>query len=711
MSRLYSLPKFVKSIMREEKEMGSNFKFLFIGMVLISIVFCNLQGVFAQSAPYPPSPIITNIQFNDNIVRQASDCDNWPMTWGDDDNLYTAFGDGWGWAAGLSSKACLGTVRVSGGPTDFSGQNLAVVNSVNGSCHKATGILMIDGVLYLWARRDSGRLWKSFNRGQDWLDTGITMEQSDGSFHALHFCQFGKNYSGARDQYIYVYGTGNQGGAGDIFLFRVLKNELENKNSYEFYVGLDTNGNPIWNTDITQRVPIVSDASPRARDARIIYNAGINRYILTYTWYTDLTGAIAILDAPEPWGPWTTVFYTSQWDQGFTFEYNFPTKWISSDGKTMYMVFSGTGINDAFVVRKVTLSVAPQDVTAPTTPQSLNVTAQGENQIDLTWQAASDPESGISRYNIYRGGSNVGQSTTTSFSDTGLNEGVTYTYEVSAVNDVGLESTKSTSVYATTIADTTLPTITSVNVSGNPNQVIVVFSEPVEQASAENITNYNIDNAIVVSGALLDSDQKTVTITTSSHTDGVTYSLIVDNVKDLASTPNMIATNTMKSYTFVLQLVINNLTVSSGQTYETVQNGLQDGELVYIDRTYTHSSAPASVQGATYIKTANDDKLLSGSSFITFDVNQDATVYVAHDDRVTTKPSWMTSFTNTGDDLVIDSQGHSIWKKDFTAGTITLGGNEGGGNSSMYTVIVVGQGTNPTPDTTPPAPPMGLTIL
>ena len=354
--------------------------------------------------------------------------------------------------------------------------------------------------------------------------------------------------------------------------------------------------------------------------------------------------------------------------------------------------------------------IKPSDTTPPSTPQQLNASPQSENQINLTWQAANDPESGISNYKIYRDGVNIGQPTTTSFLDTGLNEGATYTYEVSSVNGAGLESTKSTSVSATTIADITSPTITSVNTSGNPNQVIVVFSESVEQASATDISNYSIDNAIVVSGISLGSDQKTVTITTSSHTDGVTYSLIVNNVKDRASTPNMIATNTTKSYTFVLQLVISNLTVSSGQAYEIVQNGLLDGVLVFIDRTYVYSGVPVLVEGATYIKTANDDKLSSGSSFITFDVNQDVSIYVAHDDRITTKPSWMVSFNDNGVDLVIASQGHSIWKKDFTTGTITLGGNEGGSSSSMYTVIVVGQGTNSTPDTTPPAIPMGLRI-
>lgn len=141
------------------------------------------------------------------------------------------------------------------------------------------------------------------------------------------------------------------------------------------------------------------------------------------------------------------------------------------------------------------------------------------------------------------------------------------------------------------------------------------------------------------------------------------------------------------------QLVISNLTVASGQPYEVVDNGLLNGSLVYIDRNYTYSSVPAMLQGATYIKTANDDKLSVGSSFITFDVNQDVDVYVAHDDRIITKPSWLTSFTDIGDDLVIATQVYSIWKKGFTAGAITLGGNIGVNyDSSMYSIIIVVSG-------------------
>jgi len=140
-------------------------------------------------------------------------------------------------------------------------------------------------------------------------------------------------------------------------------------------------------------------------------------------------------------------------------------------------------------------------------------------------------------------------------------------------------------------------------------------------------------------------------------------------------------------------LVISSLSPGS---YQVVYDALNAGQLLYVDRTVGYASVPSSYQGKTFIKTANDDKHSSGDSFMSFDINRDASVYVAHDDRLTTKPSWLSSFTDTGDDLVDDSGESvhlSLYKKDFSASTVTLGGNEGGGqpNCSMYTVVVIEQ--------------------
>ncbi len=152
------------------------------------------------------------------------------------------------------------------------------------------------------------------------------------------------------------------------------------------------------------------------------------------------------------------------------------------------------------------------------------------------------------------------------------------------------------------------------------------------------------------------------------------------------------------------ELIVSNLNVSSNRNYEVVSDGLQDGAIVYTDRGYTFTTVPSSLQGATYIKTANDDKNLSGSSFLTFDVNQDVTVYIAYDDRISVKPSWLSLYTDIGDNIDTGMQ-FSLYAKNFSAGTITLGGNEGGGNSSMYSVIIQGASSM---DIVSPKPPTKL---
>jgi hypothetical protein len=70
-------------------------------------------------------------------------------------------------------------------------------------------------------------------------------------------------------------------------------------------------------------------------------------------------GGFGIYDAPEPWGPWTTVFYTEQWDVGPGESSSLPTKWMSGDGRTVHLVFSA---EDSFSVRRATLDVAPSEM-------------------------------------------------------------------------------------------------------------------------------------------------------------------------------------------------------------------------------------------------------------------------------------------------------------------------------------------------------------
>lgn len=90
------------------------------------------------------------------------------------------------------------------------------------------------------------------------------------------------------------------------------------------------------------------------------------------------------------------------------------------------------------------------DATPPTAPTGLTATAASTTRIDLAWNAAADPESGIAGYRVYRGGVLVGTTTTTAFADSGLPPATAYTYEVSAVNGSGVEGAHSTPASATT---------------------------------------------------------------------------------------------------------------------------------------------------------------------------------------------------------------------------------------------------------------------
>jgi len=151
------------------------------------------------------------------------------------------------------------------------------------------------------------------------------------------------------------------------------------------------------------------------------------------------------------------------------------------------------------------------------------------------------------------------------------------------------------------------------------------------------------------------------------------------------------------------------LTVTSlSPATNTVQyNSLAVGQLIYTDRVYTFTDV-ATLGGATYIRTANNDKYATGSSYMTFTVNQNVVVYVAHDDVVTTKPSWLSTFTDTGANLAASNPGtYSLYAKEFGAGTVTLGGNEGGVSSSMYSVVITPAPTSPPTAASNPSPANG----
>ena len=298
----------------------------------------------------------------ESIVREAKGGDNWPLTWADDDHLYTAYGDGNGFEPMIPEKLSLGFARVEGGPADFTGVN---IRSASGeqtgggkAGKKASGMLMVDGVLYLWTR-NAGNAQLGLVDGS-WQDLAWATGSFTTSFGCPTFLNFGRNYAGARDDYVYIYSHDSDDAympADRMVLARVPKGRIRDRDAYEFFEGRDARNQ----ADLDRR-----HRPPRRRlhaQGRC-YRSGhqLQRGAEAVPLVPDparrrpaFRGGFGIYDAPEPWGPWTTAFFTETWDVGPGETSCFPTKWMSADGKTLHLVFSG---DDSFSVRKAVLETS-----------------------------------------------------------------------------------------------------------------------------------------------------------------------------------------------------------------------------------------------------------------------------------------------------------------------------------------------------------------
>jgi hypothetical protein len=300
--------------------------------------------------------------------------DNWPITWVEGDLQITSLGDGPGFSK-RKPRLSLGFARVHGDPPDVRAEDFpSNIDSTGGGSKgiKSSGLLMVDQTLYLFVRnyKPDGKDYKHSRLAWS-KDRGVTWTWADWyfseTFGCPEFVQFGPSYQGARDEYIYVASQDNDDAyafSPRIVLARVPKQSVGERSKWEFFAGMDSSGQPTWSANIADRKPVFTDPHGTERIA-ITYNAGLHRYILT-TAHQPVgstamhTPALGVFDAPQPWGPWTTVYYDDDWAKGSrTYHEKFPTRWMSRDGKTMWLLFSGLdGGYYTFCLRKATLALA-----------------------------------------------------------------------------------------------------------------------------------------------------------------------------------------------------------------------------------------------------------------------------------------------------------------------------------------------------------------
>lgn len=165
-----------------------------------------------------------------------------------------------------------------------------------------------------------------------------------------------------------------------------------------------------------------------------------------------------------------------------------------------------------------------------------------------------------------------------------------------AVVSIGTLTNKTSAEATLTVTgETTPPAVTSV--SGTQNAVTLVFSEPLDPASAAAAANYTLDGGASVSSATVVSQEGapgTVRLAISGATPGNSYTLSINNVKDLSG--NAVAAGTKTSFTafhisesFDGALAANAIlagpakVLPSGVLELTTNAGSQQGSLIFTD--------------------------------------------------------------------------------------------------------------------------------
>lgn len=193
-----------------------------------------------------------------------------------------------------------------------------------------------------------------------------------------------------------------------------------------------------------------------------------------------------------------------------------------------------------------------QDVQTPTIPENIKGYSRSVNSTTITWNSSIDNRE-ICGYDIFRNGSKIVTTTATTFSDTGLDQGTTYTYAIRSFDAYDNFSGLSTTVHITTlIPDDIAPSIPSITVTALSSHSIVVSWLPV----TDNIGVF--DYSIYCNGQFAGTTSAT---TWNDHTlnDGsqYTYMVIAHDAIGNNSTPSAPVSATTQVLPVPLHILIN----------------------------------------------------------------------------------------------------------------------------------------------------------
>jgi hypothetical protein len=350
--------------------------------------------------PFEKSSNIVGIAFTRRYASYT-DADTWYPSWASDGNMYSGWTDG---EIGEESCHSSGGERAHTGNAKIIGDdplNLQVISL--GSCRASAlpykgrypcANLVHNGIWYYatycidfdpdvpeysWAVLGPVPGFRiSYNYGKTWIDSPLSPEKplfpesgKNGQKVKMgtpHFVDFGQNLEYSPDGKAYLVGHGASDLdpkprkanlswiAGDeIYLARV-KPSPENINNiakYEFFCGYDQDKQPRWSADFSKIKPVIQ-WNNRMGCVTMTYNAPLKKFLMCITdgWPGVKNMNTYILESDGMTGPWRLVTFMKDFGKQGYFV-NFPSKFISPDGRTAWLCYSANFHQGYFTNRAV----------------------------------------------------------------------------------------------------------------------------------------------------------------------------------------------------------------------------------------------------------------------------------------------------------------------------------------------------------------------
>jgi fibronectin type 3 domain-containing protein len=258
------------------------------------------------------------------------------------------------------------------------------------------------------------------------------------------------------------------------------------------------------------------------------------------------------------------------------------TPLVTGDGNVNVLLASINSDGARYFSRESSTAQAPQlkvtcagDTTPPAPPGNLTATALSGTQVSLSWTASPDPD--VAAYKVFRNGSATALATLPAsaggYVDNTAVAGTTYTYQVSALDTAGNQSTRA-SVSVTT------PTSSDFSITANPNSATVTAGNAVTSTIVTAVTSGS-PQTLTLSATGLPSgasasfapatinagQSSTMTITTGGSTPAGSSTVQVTATAGAAahSTTVALTVTAAQSNDFAMSVSPASLTIAAGQ--------------------------------------------------------------------------------------------------------------------------------------------------